>query len=174
MMDHFFDCSNVRNTKEHLLKRKEFLRPYNAKDDERFSWLLQTFLGYLKDWKKSTDQRSGDQNSAAKAKMFISWQTYEGIQIICNSLVECFQYLLDSGCQYVLSERFCQDDLENYFGKQRAIGSRRDNPSVRDVGYDDNVIKSQFSVAPISSNSMAQNKWNIIDNSPLPKRKEIK
>ena len=39
-----------------------------------------------------------------------------------------------------------KDDLENYFGRQRAIGRRKDNPSDRDVGYNDNTIKSQFSV----------------------------
>ena len=30
-----------------------------------------------------------------------------------------------------------------------AIGSRRDNPSVKGVGYHDNIIKSQYSVRPI-------------------------
>ena len=73
----------------------------------------------------------------------------------------------------MLSERFCQDDLENYFGRQRAIGSRRDNPSVRDVTYNDNTIKSQFSVRPIAGNVRGPgSKFNIIDNTPLPKRKK--
>ena len=47
---------------------------------------------------------------------------------------------------HILSERFCQDDLENYFGKQRAIGRRCDNPTVRDFGSNAITIKSQFSV----------------------------
>ena len=29
-----------------------------------------------------------------------------------------------------LSKKFCQDDLENYIGKQRAIGRRSDNPQL--------------------------------------------
>eukprot|EP00795_Rhopilema_esculentum_P012648 gene12648-3355_t len=70
-----------------------------------------------------------------------------------------------------LQDIFNQYDLENYFGRQRAIGSRRDNPSVRDVGYNDNVIKSQFSVAPLG-NVKAVNKWNNIEETPLPKRKK--
>ena len=36
---------------------------------------------------------------------------------------------------YVLTERFCQDPLENYFGRQRSMGARKDNPSIRDFGY---------------------------------------
>ena len=42
---------------------------------------------------------------------------------------------------YVLTERFCQDPLENYFGRQRAMGHRKDNPSLRDFGYNDNTIR---------------------------------
>ena len=32
--------------------------------------------------------------------------------------------------QYLLSERFSQDPLENYFESQRARGGRCDNPTV--------------------------------------------
>ena len=72
----------------------------------------------------------------------------------------------------MLSERFCQDDLENYFGSQRAIGCRRDNPTTRDVGYNDNTIKTQFSVRPIAGNVCGKsNDFNIIDGTPLPKRR---
>ena len=31
-------------------------------------------------------------------------------------------------------ERFCQDPLENYFGKQRSSWATKDNPSLYDVG----------------------------------------
>ena len=69
---------------------------------------------------------------------------HEGIQVTVHSFREVVKYLLENGVQYVQSERFCQDDLENYFGRQRAVGRRKDYPSVRDVGYNDNTIKSQF------------------------------
>ena len=78
--------------------------------------------------------------------MFSSRQTYERLQITVHSFKNVCVYLLEQGIPYVLSEKFCQDDLENYFGRQRAIGHRCDNPNVRDVGYNDNSIKSQFSV----------------------------
>ena len=81
---------------------------------------------------------------------------------------------MHNGIKFILSERFCQDDLENYFGGQRAIGSRKDNPSVKDVGYNDNTIKSQFSIRPIAGNVHGNgNKFNIIDETPLPKRKKL-
>ena len=31
-----------------------------------------------------------------------------------------------------MSESFCQDSLENWFGRQRFVGSRKDNPSMVD------------------------------------------
>ena len=60
--------------------------------------------------------------------MFISRKTYEVIQITCYSFIEATKYLLKEGFQFVF--RFCQDVLEKYFGRQRGIGQRKDNPTV--------------------------------------------
>ena len=171
MMDKFFDCLNVRNTVEHTLKRKPFLKPYESLDDVRFEWLNQ-FLGYFELWKESIGERQGNYSKDDKNRMFISAQTHEGLQITVHSFTEVCKFLLQHGVPYVLSERFCQDDLENYFGRQRAIGHRRDNPSLKDVGYNDNTIKAQYSVRPIAGNVQGHEKFNIIDDSPLPKRKK--
>ena len=172
MMDKFLDCLNVRNTVEYKLKRKPFLKPYESVNDERFAW-LDNFLEYFHLWKESIEERPGNFTQNAKSKMFISWQTYEGLQVTVHSFKEVVKYLLENGVTYVLSERFCQDDLENYFGRQRAIGRRKDNPSVRDVGYNDNTIKSQFSVRPIAGNVQGTvGKFNDIDDTPLPKRRK--
>ena len=176
MMDKFFDCLNVRNTVEHEHKRKPFLKPYVSVDDERFTW-LDNFLDYFRLWKESIEERPHvgpvKFTQDEKAKMFVSWQTHEGLQVTVHSFKEVVKYLLENGVKYVLSERFCQDDLENYFGRQRAIGRRKDNLSVRDAGYNDNTIKSQFSVRPIAGNVQGTaGKFNIIDNTPLPKRRK--
>ena len=173
MMDKFFDCLNVRNTTEHALKRKPFLQPYSDVEDPRFTWLDQ-FLQYFSHWKDSIEKRKGNFSENARSSMFISWQTYEGLQTSVLSFKEVCQFLLQNGVPYVLSNRFCQDDLENYFGRQRAIGSRRDNPSVRDVGYNDNTIKSQFSVRPIAGNVNIQVGKYVNDTEPLPKRSKKK
>jgi hypothetical protein len=66
------------------------------------------------------------------------------------------------GVQYVLTERLCQDSLENYFGQQRAIGRRKDNPSLHDIGYNDNTIRNQCTFKPIIGT-------NSLDNNPEPK-----
>ena len=126
MMDTFFDCLNVRNTKEHELKKKPNLRPYQSTDDIRFEW-LDTFLQYFNRWIESIEARNDTNYSAnARSNMSISWQTYEGLQITVHSFKEVCKYLLHNGVKFILSERFCQDDVENYFGRQRAIGSRKD------------------------------------------------
>ena len=43
--------------------------------------------------------------------MFISWQSCIGLQITVHAFKECCQYLLQNNVPYVLSERFCQDEL---------------------------------------------------------------
>ena len=50
------------------------------------------------------------------------------------------------------------------------LGRRKDNQSIRDVGYDDNIIKSQFSVRPIADNVQGTSKFNNINDTPLPKQ----
>ena len=70
MMDKFFDCMNVRNASEHLLKAKPFLKPYKSTDDERLNWLDQ-FLEYLRLWKVSIDDRPGNFSQAACSNMFL-------------------------------------------------------------------------------------------------------
>ena len=169
LMDKFFDCCNVSNTKEHKVQVKTNRRPYTSKNDERFTWLQNDFLNYFAEWKSSIDNREGF-TATERNKMFISWQSYDGLQRTVYALIESVIFLLDCGMPYVLTSIFNQDDLENYFGKQRGIGHRRDNPTVFAVGYNDNVIKSQFSIQPLGGNvSCKRKKWEI-DDTPLPKK----
>ena len=81
--------------------------------------------------------------------------------------------MLQQGIPYILSERFCQDDLENYFGKQRAIGRRSDSLTVNDFGYNDNAVKNQFSIRPIGGNVQGPaEKFNKTCNEPLLKQRK--
>ena len=125
MMDNFFDCSNVKNTMEYKAMQKPFLKPYTSVDDVRFAWLDQ-FLDYFEQW---NDKGMCTQND--KSNMFISWQSYEGLQLQFTHSKKFASFYLNR--VFHTSERFCQDDLENYFGRQRAIGHRRDNHTVRDA-----------------------------------------
>lgn len=76
----------------------------------------------MKSWKGSTETRPGDFTQNAKARMFLSWQTYEGFEITVHSAIEATKFLLQEGMEYVLTERFCQDPVEEYFGNQRKLG----------------------------------------------------
>ena len=104
---------------------------------------------------------------------FLSQQTYEGLQITVHSLKEVVPFLLKNGLDYVLSERFCQDDLENYFGCQRAIQRRQDNPNARNTLVNDNLIKSQYDIKPIQGNVRPSENidFDIFSDMPLKKAK---
>ena len=112
----------------------------------RFLWLVD-FLNYLKNWKESTDNRQGNFTQNARSRMFISWQTYEGFQISVFSVIEATKFLLQEGMEFVLTERFCQDPAEEYFGNQRKLGRRSDNPDISSFGYNNNTIRIQRAVS---------------------------
>ena len=72
-----------------------------------------------------------------------------------------------------LQEKFIQDALENYFAIQRAIGRRKENPSLYDVGYNDNAIRNSKIFKPIDGTN-CENKVDdalIIDKLPSKKVK---
>jgi membrane-bound lytic murein transglycosylase MltF len=142
MINDFFDCTNVRSLTEHIRKRNPLIKPYTSADDERLSWLLNVFLEYLNSWKNNIATRPGTFSADESGKMFLSPQTYEGCKISIYSHDEAIQFLLEKGFQYVLTERFMQDVLEDYFGHKRSKGARSDNPPAKQSGYNDLTIES--------------------------------
>jgi len=89
------------------------------------------------------------------------------------------QFLLrQKGVQYLFSERFCQDPVEAFFGKQRACGGRNDNPTVKQFIDNTVSLRLQGSVAldPVRGNcrEKRRKKKVVIDETPLPKRKRKK
>ena len=177
-MDNFFDCFNVRSTTEGGRTRKPSMLPYKDVNDPRFSWLSDDFLNYLQMWHDNVAQRPGNYDENARACMFISRQTYEGMKISIYSLIELVKFLLNSGIDYVLTNRFCQDPVEQYFGKQRGIGRRSDNPTIYAFGYNDNTIRMQRSNLQIQGNTKGQSstkkQWRDVDNRELPRRRKCK
>ena len=85
-MDTFFDIMNTKNLDEHEYKRKPNLKPFKSATDSRLKWLTDDFLGYFSSWLDSIEKRAGDFDKTAQNKMFISRQTYEGLQITVHSL----------------------------------------------------------------------------------------
>jgi hypothetical protein len=89
--------------------------------------------------------------------------------------------LLSEGFEFVLTERFCQDDVEEYFGYQRAQGRRNDNPTAVEFGYNDLKIATLRDVAPQSiegnvsgRHSGKPSKWCNVSEELLPKKTKKK
>ena len=163
---------------EYQRKRKPFLAPYTSVNDQRFAWLENDFLGYLRDWKESIANRHGEFSNNARSRMFISWQTHEGLQITAHSVVEATKFLLNEGMPYVLTERFCQDSVKEYFSNQRKFGRRSDNQDIKTFGYNDNTIRVQHAVSCQSGKTRGRKDrdkvWVNVSNDPVPKKKSKK
>ena len=124
MMNDFFDCTNVCQKKESIYQTiwitwwweicmaSEYL-------PEVLGWLEAKYRSHPGNF--SADERGG---------MFLSLQTYARLKISVYCQREAIQFLLEVGFQYVLSERFMQKVLEDYFGHQRSKGGRSDNPTA--------------------------------------------
>ena len=132
-------------------------------------------MQYLKTWKESTENRPGNFTQNARNRMFISWQTYEGLKITCHSAIEATKFLLQEGIDFVLTERFCQDPAEEYFGQQRQLGRRNDNPDICQFGYNAHTIRIQRSVFSQSGNTRGRRDkrkaWESVSDEKLPCRK---
>ena len=178
MMNDFFDCTNVRSLTESVRKKNQFIKPYESPDDERFAWLVDVFLKYLNDWKQSTLDRPGSFSADERGNMFLSQQTYEGLKMAVHFHIEAIQVLLKEGFHYVLSERFMQDVLEDYFGHQRSKGGRSDSPTAQQFGYNDLTIAAQRDIAPVIRGNVGgryeKKKWVKVSDEPVHKRKKVK
>ena len=163
---------------EHLRERKPLLAPFTSTEDNSFQFLENEFLGYFRDWKESieTHQGQGEFTANARAKMFVSWQTHEGLQITVYSIIELVKYLLQEGMEYVLTEKFCQDPCEA-MRNTSAMGRRCDNPDLQAFGYNDNTIRIQRHISQNTGNTRGRhgkgsnNKWLNVFEDKLPERK---
>ena len=65
-----------------------------------------------------------------------------------HTFVEMARFLLkEPGVKFLLSERFCQDPVEAFFGHQRSKGGRNDNPTVKQFCDNTVSLRVQRSVA---------------------------
>ena len=66
---------------------------------------------------------------------------------------------------------FVRDPLENWFGRQRSLGSRKDNPSIASMtgfGYSDSPIRKQTNFKPVVNGNFADSSMIALTNKPLP------
>jgi len=66
----------------------------------RFQFLTK-FLEYLWLWKEIIENRPGNYTQNPRGRMFLSWQTYEGIKVTINSAIEATKFLLQEGTEFV-------------------------------------------------------------------------
>lgn len=158
-------------------------------------WLKETFLGYLDDWEKSVKAREGF-SAAQKTAMLLSAETRLGLRItgklVCtllklvhvytpphsfpavNSFIEMVEYLFTiPDVSLFLSNKICQDPLENFFGQQRQRGRVNENPSAKEFLKNTQALRViQNTCKSVRGNCRGgtTDKENF-SNTPLPKRK---
>eukprot|EP00794_Sanderia_malayensis_P006613 gene6613-7361_t len=179
IIDKFFDCCNTRSLEEGAHKRKPYLAPYVSEDDERFFCLKDSFLKNLSDWKEAIDRRPGVYSKEDKAKMFLSTQTFEGIQTTVLSPIDCVKFLLRHGFKYVLTNKISQDPVEDHFGRHRGLARRSTNPTLRALGFQENKLRLQRRIATSitpkgnTKGSKRPTEQITISHSPLKKKKKV-
>jgi hypothetical protein len=92
--------------------------------------------------------------------------------ISVTSFVELAKNLLYEGAPYILSARFNQDPLEQYFSKQRAIAGARENPDVQSFGYNHLklVVAGSGAVRAATKGNTSQEETAAVMMQPVPKR----
>ena len=115
---------------------------------------------------------TGGWKSFDRVRMFISQQTNHCLRMTVHSFIEVTKFLLSEGMEYVLSERFSQDLIEEYFGHHQAQNGYGDNPTVQSF---DLTIATQRIIAPVvrvnvdGHHQGDSSKWFVVSGEPLQK-----
>ena len=93
------------------------------------------------------------------------------------SMINVVTFLISEGCEFILTERLCLVIVEENFGRQRGLGRRNGNPTIRDFWYNDNTLRIERSCVPVEGNTKGENvkkkpSWSTVDNTKLKKRKK--
>jgi len=122
-------------------------------------WLEEVFVPQLEQWKEDNLQKFG---KCALEKSFLSRQTYEGLCAATKAMVSLVRDLLRFGLPCVATRRISQDSLESYFGHQRSLGRRNENPSIHQFGYRRTaiVLKRELHQSSIESPLIKRRKEN--------------
>ncbi|KAJ8048790.1 hypothetical protein HOLleu_01252 [Holothuria leucospilota] len=134
-VNRFFDFLNVSKRFQSQRTRNDDLEPYCSVDDPRLKWLKDGFLKFLKD-RASEGEQIPDLSKTERGRLCLSKATLTGCHITVHSFIEICQKLLKiEGVEYILSDKFNQDPIEEFFGKQRSAGGHHDIPSLEQFGH---------------------------------------
>ena len=87
------------------------------------------------------------------------------------------RFLLSHGVSFVLSNKLCQDPIEEHFGRHRAMKRAVENPSLMEFGHQENSLRLQRQLAlivtPRGNSRGAHHAKPVvtISTSPLKKKK---
>jgi len=123
-----FDMLNGASSDQGTRQANPNLDSYTDVNDERFK-KLQEFLDYLDEWKTEVENKRGF-SKGEKAKMMLSQQSLDGIEMTVRAFTGATRFLLGEGVAFVNARIFCQDPLERYYGKQRQSGGGSRNPTA--------------------------------------------
>ncbi|KAK3932702.1 Transposable element P transposase [Frankliniella fusca] len=174
LMNRFFDCVNGKE-REGEVKDNRDLAAFTGSADPRIDFLQKDFLGYFEEWKQVVKNRPGIISDTERAKMIISYQALEAVQITVHSITKAIQYMLTTANAPKVNARlFNQDSLEQYFGMVRRKHGDDKHPYLKTFQDDVLNISAQGTVAmpTAKGNTEVSRKKGIeVDDTLLPKRK---
>ncbi len=96
------------------------------------------------------------------------------------SLIELVKFVFTiPGVKSFLTQKICQDPLENFFGCQRQKGGTHDNPTVAEFEKNMQALRviNSFARGPAKGNCRGFGKECTVtdtENTPLPKRRQTR
>ena len=80
------------------------------------------------------------------------------------------------GVKYLFSERLCQDTLESFFGKQRAIGKFNCHPTTDQYLTNCNILRivHMLGLDPILTNTRGHRRGLLTESQPDVRRRRRK
>ncbi len=163
-------------------------------------WLEKEFVPYLDNWEKWV-QLVPNITKTEHNNLLLSSETRLGLRMTCkyihliyvmpfiigfpyaynvgNSFIELVQYLFTvPGVKSFLSQRICQDPLENFFGCQCQRGGVHDNPNVQEFTKNTQALRviNSFCRDPSCGNcrgGLVNTVMSNKENEPLPKCRKM-
>ena len=68
-------------------------------------------------------------------------------------MIETTRFVLGAGIIFFLSEKVNQDCTEEHFGRHCRCGGTNTNPTLHQIGYQENKLCIQRSAAPVTGNT---------------------
>jgi len=169
LMNRWFDLMNTNCCPG----KNPDLNPYRSADDPRLIWLREEFIHQIEQWKENLIG-----TGLAKAKQFLSHQTYLGLKLTTMAIVELVQELLETSPNgsYVITKRLNQDPLEAFFGQIRQLGRRNEMPNIVEYAQNHTIISWQKGIRHQKGSNVHRSiDWRDgeISNEHLPKKKKL-